>query len=119
MNFVFAKQKVSLPKYATGVRPYTIDVNKILLKVKGSKSEETVNTSAYLINMILQDEFEFALKKKKTCILYINPELSLDVIKNIKRVLPILGMDVKRFFLVDSDEMKRLHKHVDQVIKPK
>jgi hypothetical protein len=119
MNFVFSKQRISLPKYVTGAKPYTIDLNKILLKVKGAKSDDIINTSAFLINMILKEEFEFALKKKKTCIFYINPYVSLDTVKNIKKTLPDLGLNVKKFFLVDENELKKIHRHVDQIIKPK
>lgn len=119
MNFVFSRERITLPKYASGQRPYVIDVNKIMTKVKGSKSSDMLNTSAYLINMILQEEFEFALRKKKTCVCYVNPSLSLDTVKNIKKALPGIGIVVKKFFLVDTDELKKIHKHVDQVIKPK
>lgn len=119
MNFIFSKEKANLPKYATGSRPYVIDVNKILLKIKGSKSEDSVNTSAYLANMILQEEFEFAIKKKKTCIYYINPSVSLETVKNIKKALPSIGIEIKKYYLVDDGDLKKIHKHVDHVIKPK
>lgn len=119
MNFVFSTERANLPKYASGTKPYTIDVNKILSRMKTGDPEDMVNTSIYLINMILQEEFEFALRKKKTCILYINPSLSYEKIKNIKKALPELGIEVKKYFLVDDDSLKKLHKHVDQVIKPR
>lgn len=117
MNFVFAREKVNLPKYTTGTKPYVVDVNRLFMKIKPSGSEETINTSIYLMNMILQEEFGFAAKKRKTCIYYINPSLNLDTVKNIKVVLPNLGIEVKKYYLVDDDSLKKIHKHVDQVIK--
>lgn len=119
MNFVFAKERVNIPKYASGTKPYVIDVNKILSKMKKGDSSGMVNTEIYLMNMILQEEFEFSLRKKKTCIYYVNPTLSYETIKNIKKALPGMGIEVKKYFLVDDDSLKKLHKHVDQVIKPR
>lgn len=119
MNFVFSKEKVNLPKYASGSKPYVIDVNKLLLKIKSSKPDSMENTSIYLMNLVLQEEFEFAVKKRKTCIYYINPNISLDMVKNIKKALPSMDIPIKKYFLVDDDSLKKLHRHVDQVIKPR
>lgn len=119
MNFVFSTEKVNLPKYASGSKPYVIDVNKLLLKIKNRDPEGMENTSIYLMNLVLQEEFEFALKKRKTCIYYINPSLSLDMVKNIKKALPSMDIVIKKYFLVDDDSLKKLHRHVDQVIKPR
>jgi hypothetical protein len=119
MNFVFSKEKVNLPKYASGSKPYIIDVNKLLLKIKNKGPDGLVNTSAYLMNLVLQEEFEFAIKKRKTCIYYINPSISLETVKNIKKALPSMDIEIKKYFLVDDDSLKKLHRHVDQVIKPR
>jgi hypothetical protein len=119
MNFVFSREKVNLPKYASGSKPYVIDVNKLLLRIKNRDTDGMVNTSIYLMNLVLQEEFEFAIKKRKTCIYYINPSISLDTIKNIKKALPSMDITIKKYFLVDDDSLKKLHKHVDQVIKPR
>jgi hypothetical protein len=116
MNFVFSKEKTVLPKYVSGSKPYVVDINKLLLKIKKGNPDALMNTSIYLVNMLLIGEFEFAAKKRKTCIYYINPSLSIDVVKNIKKVLLDLGIDIKKYFLVDSEGLKKLHKHVDQVI---
>lgn len=119
MNFVFAKEKFSIPKYASGSRPYVIDVNKILSKLKKPGPDGMLKTSEYLMNMVLKEEFEFSLKKKKTCIYYINPSLTLDVVKNIKKALPGMEIHVKKYFLVDDNSLKSIHRHVDQVLKPR
>jgi hypothetical protein len=119
MNFVFARERVNIPKYALGINPYVIDVNKILSKMKGTDSPIMINSKIYLMNMILQEEFEFSMRKKKTCIYYVNPHLSHETIKNIKKALLSLGIEVKKYFLVDDDSLKKLHKHVDRVIKPR
>lgn len=116
MNFVFSKEKNTVPKYALGSKPYVIDINKLLLKVNKGNANGLMNTSIYLMNMVLREEFKFAMKKRKTCIYYINPSLSLDIVKNIKKVLPELEIEIKKYFLVDDDSLKKLHKHVDQVI---
>jgi 3-dehydroquinate synthetase len=117
MNFIFSKEKVPVPKYVSGSKPYIIDVNKILLRIRNRNTDSMQNTSIYLMNMLLHEEFEFALKKKKTSILYVNPSLSLESLKNIKKALPGMGIDVKKYVLVDDESLKKLHRHVDQVIK--
>jgi hypothetical protein len=119
MNFVFAKEKSAIPKYAAGSKPYVIDITKILSKIKKTSQDGMMNTSIYLMNMVLQEEFQFSLKKKKSCIYYINPSLSLDVVKNIKKALPSMDIAIKKYFLVDDGSLKKIHKHVDQVIKPR
>lgn len=119
MNLVFATHRSNIPKYVSGSKPYVIDVTKILSKMKNSKSEENLNAKAYLMNMILQEEFEFSLRKKKTCIYYINPSITYETIKNIKKALPSMGIEIKKYFLVDDDSLKKLHKYVDQVVKPR
>lgn len=119
MNFVFAKEKFGIPKYASGSRPYVIDVNKIMSKLKKPGPDGMLKTSEYLMNMVLREEFEFSMKKKKTCIYYINPSLNLDVIKNIKKALPSMEISIKKYFLVDDGLPKTFHRHVDQVLKPR
>lgn len=120
MNFIFSKEKVQAPKYAIGTKPYIIDTDKIFNKILKRKSKDDLSNSViYLANMVLMEEFEFALKKKKSSIIYINSSLSLELIKNIKKLLPSIGIEVKKYFLVDDMESKKLHKHVDQVIKNK
>ena len=120
MNFIFSKEKTHIPKYASGSKPYVIDTDKIFNKVLKKKSKDDLaNSVIYLANMILMEEFEFALKKKKTSIFYINSSISLDLIKNIKKLMPSIGIEVKKYFLLDDSEFKKLHKHVDQVIKIK
>lgn len=119
MNVVFSKEKVVLPKYVTGSKPYVIDINKLLLKIKNRDPEGMMNTSIYLMNLVLRQEFEFAVKKRKTCIHYINPSLSMDVVKNVKNELFSMEAPTKKYFLVDDDSLKKLHRHVDQVIKPR
>lgn len=119
MNFVFATYRSNVPKYVSGSKPYVIDVTKILSKMKRTSSDDTMNAKIYLMNMILQEEFEFSLRKKKTCIYYVNPSLTYDIIKNIKKALPTMGIEIKKYFLVDDDSLKKLHKYVDQVVKPR
>ena len=119
MNFVFSKEKVNLPKYVSGPKPYVIDVNKLLLKIRNRNPDSMEKTSIYLMNLVLQEEFEFAVKKRKTCIYYINPSGCLDMVKNIKKALPSMDIHIKKYFLVDVDSLKKLHIHVDQVIKPR
>lgn len=118
MNFVFSKEKATAPKYILGSKPYVIDTDKIFNKVLKKKSKDDLSNSVvYLVNMILMEEFEFALRKKKSCIFYINASLSLDIVKNIKKLLPSLGIEVKKYFLLDDQELKKIHRHVDQVVK--
>ena len=119
MNVIFSKERVNIPKYASGAKPYVIDVHKLLNKMGKQGNTDLLNTSVYLMNMVLRQEFETSIKKKRTCIYYINENLSLDVIKNIKKALDDLEIQVKKYFLVDNDSLKKLHKHVDQVIKPR
>jgi hypothetical protein len=119
MNLIFSKERLNIPKYASGSKPYVIDVNKILLKLKKNSEDNLENTSVYLMNMVLREEFEYAKKKKKTSIYYINPSITVDLIKNIKRALGDLEIEVKKCFLVDNDSLKKIHKHVDQIIKIK
>lgn len=119
MNFVFAREKTNIPKYASGSRPYVIDISKILSRMKKSSPDGMLNTSIYLMNLVLQEEFQFAIKKKKTCIHYVNPTISVETVKNIKKALPSMDITVKKYYLVDDDSLKKLHKHVDQVIKPR
>jgi len=119
MNLIFSKEKSNAPKYATGSKPYVIDVNKILLRLKKNSDGQMENTSVYLMNLILKEEFEFAKKKKKSSIQYINPSISVELVKNIKKELLSLEIEIKKSFLLDNDSLKRLHKHVDQVIKIK
>ena len=41
------------------------------------------------------------------------------MVKNIKKALPSMDIHIKKYFLVDVDSLKKLHIHVDQVIKPR
>lgn len=71
MNFVFCREKHQLPKYAIGTRPHVINSVKMVSNSvpRGKKPNSTAHT--FILNMLVENEFRIAAKKKKTSIVYI------------------------------------------------
>lgn len=117
MNFVFSKIRCQLPKYAVGERPHVINIAKVLSNIDSKNTTEGTVARAYIINMLMENEFRIAAKKRKSCIVYINSSLDKDLILNIKSHLEEIDISVGKFFLVDTGHMEKCHHLVDGVIK--
>jgi hypothetical protein len=115
MNFIFCDQKYSLPKYALGNRPYVINVAKILSS-SNSSSYADKDSYTFALNMMLLDEFLFAFKNKKSSIVYINKELSSQLICNIKKTLIANDVKVKKYFACVSSQLPEMKMEVDSIL---
>lgn len=117
MNFVFSKIRCQLPKYAVGEKPHVINIAKILSNLDSKGSNEGSAAHAYIINMLMENEFRVADKKRKSCIVYVNSSLNRDLILNIMNHLQEIDIHIGKFFLVDNGYMDDCHNIVDGVIK--
>lgn len=114
MNFIFCDQRHDIPKYAAGSNPYTINVAKIL---SASSSSDYIDRQSYVfaLNMMLIDEFLFASKNKKSAIIYINKEITPQLIKTIKKTLKSNKIDVKKYFARVSNDIPGIKSLVETV----